>query len=186
MRFPLVNKMHCHGKQDVEQGLPKCARRLGGIPFKEGEKGEPSQGCVPQFLCTLLHEKWVKMVRYPGDLNAPESSIFYGIRIQGNVDIAGRSVRSRGVVSVQGQSDFACPNKKSACPYSRSPKGPRVPWRPSPWSRWRHADKTAEGREKVFKNILGCFKICWGPEHRDASISLRKQREPPKENFDHF
>ena len=30
-----------------------------------------------------------------------------------------RSVRSGGVVSVQGQSDFACPNKKSACPGSR-------------------------------------------------------------------
>ena len=34
MRFPLVNKMHCHRKQDVEQGLPKCARRWGAIPFK--------------------------------------------------------------------------------------------------------------------------------------------------------
>ena len=91
MRFPLVNKMHCHRKQDVEQGLPKCARRWGGIPFKKGEKGEPSQGCVLQFLGTLLHEKRVKMPRNLGDLNAPESSIFYGIKIQGNVNIAGRS-----------------------------------------------------------------------------------------------
>ena len=102
MRFPLVNKMHCHRKQDVEQGLPKCARRLGGIPFKEGEKGEPSQGCVPQFLCTLLHEKRVKMPRNLGDLNAPESSIFYGIKIQGNVDIAGRSkTRPKSICTLQ-------------------------------------------------------------------------------------
>ena len=51
---------------------------------------------------TLLHEKWVKMVRHPGDLNAPESSIFYGIRIQGNVDIAGRSkTRPKSICTLQ-------------------------------------------------------------------------------------
>ena len=95
MRFPLVNKMHCHRKQDVEQGLPKCARRWGAIPFKRtANASHLAQNWMLQFCAlkvTLLHEKWVKMVRHPGDLNAPESNIFYGIRIQGNVDIAGQS-----------------------------------------------------------------------------------------------
>ena len=93
-----------------------------------------------------------------------------------------RSVRSRGVVSVQGQSDFACPNKKSACPYSRSRKGPRVPWRPSPWSRW----KTAEGREKFFKNILGCFKICWGPRTSRCVDFITQTTRTPEGKFRPF
>ena len=64
MRFPLVNKMHCHRKQDVEQGLPKCARRWGAIPFKRtANASHLAQNWMLQFCAlkvTLLHEKWVQ------------------------------------------------------------------------------------------------------------------------------
>ena len=58
-------------------------------------------------LCTLLHEKLVKMPRYRGALNAPESSFFYGIKIEGSVDIAGRSkTRPKSICTLQSSSQY--------------------------------------------------------------------------------